>query len=69
MSDDEKRAALINEIQAWRDAVLAHEEGSPKRREFQNKMKLAEWKLKELGPPQHPPGIVIKIVKPEEPQG
>ncbi|WFU46060.1 hypothetical protein QA640_45705 (plasmid) [Bradyrhizobium sp. CB82] len=68
MTDDEKRAALINEIQAWRDAVLAHPEGSPERREFQNKMKLTEWKLKELGPPQHSLGVDIKLVPPEEPQ-
>ncbi|OAE99878.1 hypothetical protein AYJ54_31795 [Bradyrhizobium centrolobii] len=52
------------------DAVHAHEEGSPQRREFQNKMKLAKWKLKELdnkAPPDRP-GIAIKIVDPEDSQ-
>ena len=62
-SNDEKRAALLNEIQAWREAWAASKPGSPQHREFQNKMKKAEWKLQALGPLQHPPGIVIKFVE------
>jgi hypothetical protein len=63
-SDDEKRAALLNEIQAWREAREAQAEGSPWYKMFQNKMKRAEWKLQALGPSQNPPGIVINIVNP-----
>ena len=62
MSDDQKREALLHEIAALREAWAASEPGSPQHREFQNKMKMAEWKLKELGPSQSPPGIVISIV-------
>jgi hypothetical protein len=54
MSSDDKRTALLHEIEAWREAWAASVPGSPQHREFQNKMKSAEWKLKALGPPQHP---------------
>ena len=66
MSDDQKRQALLHEIAAWREAADAHEKGSPQYREFQNKMKLAEWKLQALGPSQDPPGVVIRIVDRKE---
>jgi hypothetical protein len=66
MSDDEKREALLHEIAAWRDAWAHSEPGSPQYREFQNKMKKAEWELQALGPSQASPGLVIKIVSPEK---
>ena len=62
--DESERQALINEAQAWREAAAACTPGSPEHLEFQNKMKRAEWKLYALGPPQYPPGIVIKISPP-----
>jgi hypothetical protein len=62
-SNDEERAALLNEIQAWREAREAQAEGSPWYKMFQNKMKRAEWKLQALGPSQDSPGIVINILK------
>lgn len=60
-SDDEKREALLHEIQAWREAWVASEPGSARHREFRNKMKMAEWKLQELGLQNIQPGVVIKI--------
>jgi hypothetical protein len=66
MSDDQKREAILHEIQAWREAWAAAEPGSPEHRDFQNKMKMAEWKLEALGPSQDSPGIVIKIVSTEK---
>jgi hypothetical protein len=48
--------ALLNEIQAWREAREAQAEGSPWCKMFQNKMKRAEWKLQALGPSQDSPG-------------
>jgi hypothetical protein len=53
MNSDDQRMALLHEIQAWREAIDAQPPGSPERREFQNKMKRAEWNLQVLGPPQH----------------
>jgi len=64
--DESERQALINEAQAWREAAAACAPDSPERLKFRNKMKRAEWKLHTLGPPQYPPGIVIKINVPEQ---
>src|SRR6266436_7233857 len=50
MSSDEKRDRILHEIAAWREAWAASEPGSPQQRDFQNKMKAAEWKLQALGP-------------------
>jgi hypothetical protein len=68
VSEDEKRAALLHEIQAWREAADAHPKGSPQYKEFQRKMKEAEWKLHGLGRSEDAPGIVIRIVDPDKPQ-
>jgi hypothetical protein len=65
MSDDQKRAALIHEIEAWREAWAASEPGSPQYRTNQRKMKEAEWKLHALGPSQASPGVAIKVVSPD----
>jgi hypothetical protein len=66
MSSDERRMALVHEIQAWREALVASEPGSLRHRKFQNKMKLAAWELQALGPSQESPGVVIKVVEKEE---
>lgn len=66
--NESERTILLHEIQAWREAADAHAKGSPQYREFQNKMKLAEWKLNGLGPSQESPGLTIKIVPPEQSQ-
>jgi hypothetical protein len=69
MGSDDERQKLLHEIGAWRDARNAHPPGSPQNKEFQRKMKEAEWKLHGLGPPEDsPPGLLIKIVSPEKPQ-
>jgi hypothetical protein len=66
MSSDEKRERILHEIAAWREAwAAASEPGSSQHREFQNKMKKAEWELQALGPSQDSPGLVIKVVSPE----
>jgi hypothetical protein len=64
MSDGEKRERVLHEIAAWREAWVASEPGSPQHRDFQNKMKAAEWELQALGPSQASPGLVINIVNP-----
>lgn len=64
-SNEEKREVFLHQIAAWREACAAAEPGSPQHREFKNNMKMAEWKLQELGPSQAAPGIVIKIVDPD----
>jgi hypothetical protein len=66
MGDDQKREALLHEIEAWREAWAASKPDSPQHRDFQNKMKAAEWKLQALGPSQASPGIDIKIVGAEK---
>jgi hypothetical protein len=66
MNSDEKRTALLHKIQAWREAWVASEPGSPQYRDFQNKMKKAEWELQALGPSQDSPGVVIKVVNSEK---
>ena len=45
MSSDDKRTALLHTIAAWREAADAHDKGSPQYKEFQMKMKRAEWEL------------------------
>jgi hypothetical protein len=67
MTNDE-RTALLHEITAWREARDAHKPSSPEYREFQRKMKEAEWELQRLGPSEDSPGLVIKIVDPAKPQ-
>ena len=62
MSDDQKRMKLLHETAAWREAWAESEPGSPQHREFQRKMKEAEWELQALGPSQASPGIEINIV-------
>jgi hypothetical protein len=60
----EKREKLLHEIAAWRDARNAHVPGSSQK--CQTEMKKAEWELQRLGPSQHSPGLVIKIVDPTQ---
>ena len=66
VSDDEKRVALLQEIQAWREARDARVPGSPQYRKFQNKMKKAEWELQALGSSQASPGVVIQLLDPKK---
>ena len=66
MSANEKREALLHEIAAWREAADAHEEGLPQYRNFQNKMKLAEWKLNAHGLSEGPSGLVITMTNPDK---
>jgi hypothetical protein len=69
MSSDERRMALLHEIQAWREALDASGPGSARHRKFRNKMKLAEWELRALGPSQGSPGVDIKIVTADKEPG
>src|SRR5262245_26225222 len=48
MNDAEKRMALTNEAQAWREAMAACAPGSPERLEFQNKMRNSSQKTRSV---------------------
>ena len=63
--EESERQTLINHAQAWREAV-ACAPGSPERLGFQLELKSVVRKLKELGPPQYPPGIVVEINVPDQ---
>src|SRR5882757_11314637 len=66
MSADEKRTSILHTIAAWREARDASEPGSPQYRDFQRKLKEAEWELQALAPSQDSPGLVIKVVSSEK---
>jgi hypothetical protein len=64
--DESEIRALINEAQAWRDAMAACAPGSPERLRVPEQNEKGGVEMHALGPPQYPPGIGVEINIPEQ---